>query len=63
MSVAHVPQAKSLNQQPFGPPESLPQGTEALNLGLKNPLIEKCLKQLGNQELLGGRSSRIICTT
>ncbi|MBU4233042.1 MAG: hypothetical protein KKF43_11020, partial [Proteobacteria bacterium] len=54
MRVAHVPQAKSLNQQPFSPPENLSQGTEALNLGLKNPLIEKCLKQLGNQELLGG---------
>jgi hypothetical protein len=46
MSVAHVPQAKSLNQQPFSPPESLSQGTEALNLGLKNPLNEISVTQL-----------------
>ncbi|MBU4356681.1 MAG: hypothetical protein KJ822_15275, partial [Proteobacteria bacterium] len=54
MSVTHVPQAKFLNQQAFSPPENLSQETEALNLGLKTPLIEKYLKQLGNQELLGG---------
>jgi site-specific recombinase XerD len=54
MSVAHVPQAKSLNPHPFNPPDNLSEGADGLNASLKNCLIEKCLKRLGDQELLGG---------
>ena len=53
MSVVHVPQAKSLNPQPFNPPENLSEGADGLNPSLKNCLIEKCLAQLGKNELLG----------
>ena len=40
-------------RQPFNPPESLPQETDGLNPSLKNPLIEKCLKQLVKKGLFG----------
>jgi len=53
MSVAHVPQANSLNPQPFNPPDNLSDGADRLNPSLKNCLIEKCLTQLGKNELLG----------
>jgi len=53
MTVEHVPQEKFPDRQPFNPPESPPQVTDGLNPSLQNPLIEKCLKQLGEKELLG----------
>ena len=54
MTVEQVPQEKFPDRQPFNPPESPPQETDALTPRLKNPLIEKCLKQLVEKELLGG---------
>ena len=53
MSAAHVPQAKFLNQQPCNPPDNLSEGADGLNPGLKNSLMEKCLTQLGKNDLLG----------
>ena len=49
----HVPQAKIQHRRPFSPPESPDHGTDALNPRLKNPLIEKCLKQLAKKGLFG----------
>jgi hypothetical protein len=56
MSVAYVPQASFLNPQPFNPPDNLSDVSDGLNPSLKNCLIEKYLKQLGKNELLGERS-------
>jgi site-specific recombinase XerD len=53
MTVEHVPQGKTQHRQPFNPPESPDQETDALNPRLKNPLIEKCLMQLVKRGLLG----------
>jgi len=53
MSVAHVPQAKFLNQQPFNSPDNLSEGADGLNPSLKNCLIEKYLTQLAKNDLLG----------
>ena len=43
----------SKHRQPFNPPESPPQDTDELNPRLKNPLIEKYLKQLVKKGLFG----------
>ncbi len=53
MTIEHVPQEKFPDRQPFNPPGSPPQVTDGLHPSLQNPLIEKCLKQLGEKELLG----------
>ncbi len=53
MTVEHVPQAKTQPRRPFSPPESPDQATDALAPGLKNSLIEKCLKQLVKRGLFG----------
>ncbi len=53
MTVEHVPQAKTQPRRPFSPPESPDQATDALAPGLKNSLIEKCLKQLVKKGLFG----------
>jgi integrase/recombinase XerC/integrase/recombinase XerD len=53
MTVEHVPQGKTQHRQPFNPPESPDQETDALTSRLKNPLIEKCLMQLVKKGLFG----------
>jgi integrase/recombinase XerD len=53
MTVEHVPQANIQHRRPFSLPESPDHGTDALNHRLKNPLIEKCLKQLVKKGLFG----------
>src|SRR4030043_317966 len=53
MAIEQVPQEKFPDRQPFNPPESPPQGTDRLNPSLQNCQVEKCLKQLGQKELLG----------
>ncbi len=53
MTVDQVPREKSPDRQPFNPPESPDQETDALTPRLKNPLIEKCLMQLVKKGLLG----------
>ena len=54
MAIEQVPQEKSQDRQLFNPPESPPHVTDELNPNPQNYQIEKCLKQLGQQELLGG---------
>ena len=55
MAIEQVPQEKFQNRQPFqNPPESPPHVTDELNPSPQNDLIKKCLKQLGEKELLGG---------
>jgi integrase/recombinase XerD len=54
MANEQVPQEKFPERQLFSPPASPPQGTDRLNPSLQDCLIEKCLKQLGEKELLGG---------
>lgn len=53
MAIEQVSQEKFPDRQPCQPPESPPHVTDGLNASLKNLLIEKCLKQLGQKELLG----------
>jgi len=52
MAIEHVPQEKFKDRQPFNPPESPDQETDALTPG-KNPLIEKWLGQLAEKGLFG----------
>jgi len=52
MAIEHVPQEKFKDRQPFNPPESPDQETDALT-PRKNPLIEKWLGQLIEKGLLG----------
>jgi integrase/recombinase XerD len=54
MTVEHAPQAKIQHPRPFSPPESPNPVTDGLNPGFQNCPVEKCLKQLGQKELLGG---------
>jgi len=53
MTVEHVVQAKIHHGRPINPPESPDQEPGALTPRLKNPLIEKCLKQLVKKGLFG----------
>ena len=53
MTVEHVPQEKSQHRRPFSPSESPDRETDAVTPRLKNPLIEKCLKQLVKKGLFG----------
>jgi len=53
MAIAQVPQEKIQDRQPFNPPESPPQVTDALNPGPQAYLIEKCLRQLVKKGLAG----------
>ncbi len=53
MAIEHVPQEKSQDRQPFNLPKSPPQDTGGLNPSLQSCLIERCLEQLGQKELLG----------
>ena len=53
MTVEHVVQAKIHHGRPIDPPESPDQEPGALTPRLKNPLIEKCLKQLVKKGLFG----------
>ncbi len=52
MAIEQVPQEKSPDRQPFNPPESPDQETDALT-PRKNPLIEKWLGQLAEKGLFG----------
>lgn len=51
MTVEHVPQGKTHHRRPFFTSES--RETEGPTPKLKNPLIEKCLKQLVNKGVYG----------
>jgi len=53
MTVEHVVQAKIHHRRPINPSESPDQDPGALTPKLKNPLIEKCLKQLVKKGLFG----------
>jgi len=53
MTVEHVPQEKSQHHRPFSASESPYRETDAVTPRLKNPLIEKCLKQLVKKGLFG----------
>jgi integrase/recombinase XerD len=53
MTVEHVPQEKSQHRRPFSASESPYRETDAVIPRLKNPLIEKCLKQLVKKGLFG----------
>ncbi len=53
MAIEHVPQEKSQHCRPFGASESPYRETDAVTPRLKNPLIEKCLKQLVKKGLFG----------
>jgi integrase/recombinase XerD len=53
MTVEHIVQAKTHHRWPINPSESLDQEPGALTPRLKNPLIEKCLKQLVKKGLFG----------
>jgi integrase/recombinase XerD len=53
MANEQVPQEQFPDRQPFNPPESPDQETDALTPRFRNPLIEKCLKQLVKKELFG----------
>jgi site-specific recombinase XerD len=53
MASEQVLQEKFPDRQPFNPPGSPDQEPGALTPGLKNPLIEKCLKQLVKKGLFG----------
>jgi hypothetical protein len=46
MTVDHVSQEKSQHRRPFSASECPHRETDAVTPRLKNPLIEKCLKQL-----------------
>ncbi|MBU4231435.1 MAG: site-specific integrase, partial [Proteobacteria bacterium] len=52
MAIEHVLQEKFVDLQPFNPPESPDQETDALT-PRKNPLIEKWLGQLAEKGLFG----------
>jgi site-specific recombinase XerD len=52
MAIEHVLQEKFVDLQPFNPPESPDQETDAL-IPRKNPLIEKWLGQLAEKGLVG----------
>ena len=52
MTVEHIPQEKS-QHRPFSSSESPYRETDAVTSRLKNPLIEKCLKQLVKKGLFG----------
>ena len=52
MAIEHVLQEKFVDLQPFNPPESPDQETDAL-IPRKNPLIEKWLGQLAEKGLFG----------
>ncbi len=53
MTVEHVPQEKFQHRRPFSASESPYRETDAVTPRLKNPLIEKCLKQLVKKGLFG----------
>src|SRR3974377_2402505 len=53
MTVEHVPQKKSQHRRLFSASESPDLETDAVTPRLKNPLIEKCLKQLVKKGLSG----------
>ena len=53
MTIEHVPQGNIQHRRPCSPPESPYRETDALAPRPKNPLIEKCLKQLINKGLFG----------
>ncbi len=53
MTVEQVPQEKSQHRRPFSASESPDRETDAVTPRLKNPLIEKCLKQLVKKGLFG----------
>ena len=53
MTVEHVVQATIHHGRPINPPEIPDQAPGALTPRLKNPLIEKCLKQLVKKGLFG----------
>jgi integrase/recombinase XerD len=53
MTVEHVPQEKFQHRRPFSASESPDRETDAVTPRLKNPLIEKCLKQLVKRGLFG----------
>jgi hypothetical protein len=53
MTVEHVPQEKPQHRQPFSASENPHRETDAVTPRLKNPLIEKCLKQLVKKGLFG----------
>jgi hypothetical protein len=53
MAIDKVPQEKIPDRQPFNPPKSAPQVTDALNPGPQASLIEKCVKQLVKKGLSG----------
>jgi len=53
MTVEHVVQAKTHHRRPINPSESPDQEPGALTPRLKNPLIDKCLKQLVKKGLFG----------
>ena len=52
MAIEHVLQENFVDLQPFNPPESPDQETDAL-ISRKNPLIEKWLGQLAEKGLFG----------
>ncbi len=53
MTIEQVPQEKSRHCRPCSAPESPHRETDAVTPRLKNPLIEKCLKQLVKKGLFG----------
>jgi integrase/recombinase XerD len=53
MTVENTPRPQFEDQQLFNPPERSPQRLDALNPRPKDPLIEKCLKQLVKKGLFG----------
>ena len=53
MTVEHVPQEKFQHRRPFIASASPDRETDAVTTRLKNPLIEKCLKQLVKKGLFG----------
>ena len=53
MTVEQVPHEKSQHRRPFSASGSPDRKTDAVTPRLKNPLIEKCLKQLVKKGLFG----------
>ena len=53
MTVEYSPREKLEAHQLFNPPERSPQRLDAFNPSPKDPLIEKCLKQLVKKGLFG----------
>ena len=53
MTVEYIPRPQFQDPQLFNPPDRSPQRLDALNSRPKDPLIEKCIKELVKKGLFG----------